>query len=232
MKQYPRLRHPTPSFIAALALGGWVMVNPACRTQEHPPAAAPPAPAAPAPSPPPAAPSVEAVAPPAEAGGNADRYFRVIEPHLERVSIYEGAEVFLRELAKTPERARHLLTAHWCVSEVSNGGFQQFFAGAAGVMGPESVVGLRALGLNDNAVLLEQAMAILGAKYPREMARRNQLLKRLARTGQGKAPARQRADADTSPFAALDEQFLQALQARPGGFDAAAAAYAKAGSSL
>jgi hypothetical protein len=144
---------------------------------------------------------------------DADVYFKVIEPHFERVTIYEGPEVFLRELEATPERARHLLTAHWCASEISNGGFQQFFAGAAGVMGPEAAAGLRALGLTDSAAVLDKAMARLGRPYPREAARRNQLLKKLG----GKR----------SPFSTLDDEFLRSLQARPGGFDAVAASYAR-----
>jgi glycosyltransferase involved in cell wall biosynthesis len=195
----------------ALALAALVLslaVTPACRQRaaEAPRAASPPAVTAPpAPAPPTPVPLKDA-----------DVYFQVIEPHFERVSIYEGPELFLRELEKTPERARHLLTAHWCVSEISNGGFQQFFAGAAGVMGPESAAGLRALGLTDNAEILEKAMARLGRPYQREADRRNQVLKKLGGKRRG-----------ASPFADLDDQFLRALQARPGGFDAVAAAYSR-----
>ena len=190
----------------ALALAALVLsltVTPGCRQQaaEAPPAAPPPAATAP-PAPPPPAPAPVPLK-------DADVYFQQIEPHFERVTIYEGPEPFLRELENTPERARHLLTAHWCVSEISNGGFQQFFAGAAGVMGPESAAGLRALGLTDNAAILEKAMARLGRPYQREAPRRNQVLKKLGGKRRG-----------ASPFADLDDQFLRALQARPGGFDA------------
>ena len=59
-------------------------------------------------------------------------------------------------------------------------------------------------------------MARLGRPYPREAARRNQVLKKLARQA-----------TRGNPFADLDDQFLRALQARPGGFDAVAAAYAR-----
>jgi hypothetical protein len=179
----------------------------ACRKQAPEPPPAVPAPSAAAPPP---------AAPPAPPKKDADVYFQAIEPHFERVTIYDGPQVFLRELQATPERARHLLTAHWCVSEVSNGGLQQFFAGAAGVMGPEAAAGLRALGLEDSAAILDKAMARLGKAYPRETARRNQVLKRLSA---GKR----------SPFHDLDEPFLQTLQARTGGFDAVAAAYARQG---
>jgi len=79
-------------------------------------------------------------------------------------------------------------------------------------MGPEAAAGLRALGLTDSADILDKAMARLGSPYPREAARRNQLLKKLGKK---------------HPFSALDEEFLRTLQARAGGFDAVAAAYAR-----
>ena len=47
-------------------------------------------------------------------------YRAIIKPHWERVSIYEGADTFLREYAR--DVARNLLSAHWCQSEVCNGG--------------------------------------------------------------------------------------------------------------
>jgi glycosyltransferase involved in cell wall biosynthesis len=207
----PAVPGPRAAVALALALGISLSMQGACRPREAPP----PAPAAaatanPAPVPPPVA---AAPAPTRDA----DVYFKVIEPHFERVSIYDGPEPFLRELERTPERARHLLTAHWCVSEISNGGFQQFFAGAAGVMAPESVAGLRALGLEDNARLLEKAIARLGKPYPRAADQRNRqldLLNRKAARGQ-------------SPFSDVDEPFLRALRAHAGGFDGVAAAYAR-----
>ena len=181
----------------------------ACRAADKPAASAP-APAAPAPAAPAPAPAEETPS----AGTAGDAYFSLIEPHFERVSIYQGPQVFLDQYQRTPERARHLLTAHWTASEISNGGFLQLFSGAAGVLAPEAVAGLQAIGLADNARILTEAMALLGPKYPREMDRRNRLL-----------AARKRRQ--PNPFATLDEQFFQALRRHPGGFNAVAAAYAR-----
>ena len=122
--------------------------------------------------------------------------------------------MFLRELEATPERARHLLTAHWCASEISNGGFQQFFAGAAGVMAPEAAAGLRALGLADSAAVLDRAMALPGPAVSRARS-------------PGATSAEEAGGGKRSPFTALDDEFLRSLQARPGGFDAVAASYAR-----
>jgi hypothetical protein len=66
-----------------------------------------------------------------------DLYWTMIEPHWKRVTIYEGGDPFLREYARTPETARNLLSAHWCQSEVCNGGLHQFFFNPTGVLAPE-----------------------------------------------------------------------------------------------
>jgi hypothetical protein len=71
----------------------------------------------------------------------------MIKPHWKRVTIYEGGDPFLREYARTPEAARNLLTAHWCQSEVCNGGPHLFFFNPTGVLAPEAAIGYEAIGL-------------------------------------------------------------------------------------
>ena len=56
-----------------------------------------------------------------------ERYWHFVEPHWERVDIHNGGDAFLRDFTRTPEAARNLLAAHWCQSEVRNGGLNQFF---------------------------------------------------------------------------------------------------------
>lgn len=180
---------------------------------------------APPPPPPPAA-SVDAAAlageknaekPVAEAyASDGDAYFAVIEPHFQRVSIYAGPAKYLAEYAATPERPRNLLTAHWCAAEISNGGFMHLFSSSAGVVAPEALVGLRAMGLGESAAVVEEAMKVFGANYPREHRARHKAVTAYKR--------RQKVD---NPFAELDERFFASLKRHPGGFDAVAAAYAR-----
>ena len=68
-------------------------------------------------------------------------YFDLIEPIWEQVSIYDGEAVFLRQFGAIAERQKHVLAAHWCQSEVCNGGFLQFFHNSTGVLCPEAVTG-------------------------------------------------------------------------------------------
>ena len=44
-----------------------------------------------------------------------------------------------------PAVARDLLTTHWVVSEVCNGGFHQLFTNPTGVLVPEAVTGFRSM---------------------------------------------------------------------------------------
>jgi hypothetical protein len=143
-------------------------------------------------------------------------YWRLVEPHWERVSIYDGETAFRREYDKTPERSRHLLAAHWCVSEVRNGGLDQFFSNPTGILAPEAAQGFRAIGLPKLATLLRQAMDKFGSPYPRNRERRQAALVRVQNRG-GKDDA----------FKLLDDRFFDLLEAAGGGFEAAADAYAR-----
>jgi hypothetical protein len=55
-------------------------------------------------------------------------YWSVMEPAFEAVSIYDGHRVYAEQVAKFPPHVRNLLAAHWCQSEVCNGGLNQFSA--------------------------------------------------------------------------------------------------------
>lgn len=203
MRSQPRAL-PATLLLAALAL-------PACRDKT--PASSPPAP----PPPPAAQPAVEPA--PAVELSDGDAYFAVIEPYMDRLSIYDPPAKFAAAYAEAPEKARNLLTAHWAVAEVSNGGFLQLFSSAAGVLAPEAVAGLAAIGLPENAAILTEAMAILGKTYVREHRARHKLVQTLKRKNKSE-----------NPFAALDERFFAQLKRRPGGFDAVAGAYARGAS--
>jgi hypothetical protein len=53
-------------------------------------------------------------------------YWDLVDPYWEKVSIYDGGDVFLLEYKKLPTASKHLFAAHWLQSEVNNGGFGQF----------------------------------------------------------------------------------------------------------
>lgn len=85
-------------------------------------------------------------------------YWRLVGPSWEEINIYDGPDVFLDSYSKAPVEAALLYAAHFCQSEVCNGGFKQFFFNPTGVLAPEAVLGFRAIGQEKVAELVENAM--------------------------------------------------------------------------
>jgi len=144
-------------------------------------------------------------------------YWTVIEPHWNRVTIYEGGDSFLREYTRTPEVARNLLSAHWCQSEVCNGGLHQFFFNPTGVLAPEAVVGYEAMGLPGLGSVVRRAIIFFGPPYPREQERRQQALDKHAKAH----------PFAWDPFEKLNDEFFDLLKNEGGGWASAADEYAK-----
>src|SRR5256885_2761008 len=107
-------------------------------------------------------------------------YWSYVEPIWDRVSIYDGPEVFLDQVSKVSQVQKHLFAAHWCQSEVRNGGLHQFFSNPTGVLAPEALEAFRAIGLHQWTAILEEAMAFFSPSYPREQDDRLRMLARAA----------------------------------------------------
>ncbi len=95
-------------------------------------------------------------------------YFKLVEPYWESISIYDGAEKFTTAFNAAPEKVRVLFAIHWFQSEVMNGGLGQFFSNPTGILAPEAVAGLRAIGMPECASILDEAMKFFGDVYPRK----------------------------------------------------------------
>lgn len=145
-------------------------------------------------------------------------YWDAIEPIWKPVSIYDGPKVFLDAFAKLPAPVGHLYAAHWCSSEVCNGGLMQFFCNPTGVLGAEAVAGFRAIGLADTAATVEEAMAFFGPTYPRDQGAR------CAALAPHKADWE---DGGPSPFDDLDDRFFELIEEENGGFGPAMDRYAE-----
>jgi hypothetical protein len=144
----------------------------------------------------------------------AESYWDHIEPFWEEINIYDGPEIFLRQFAEIPEHAGHLFAAHWCISEVCNGGFHQFFYNSTGVLAPEAVEGFKAIGLPETAAVIAEAMARLPAPYPRDRDIRQNALDALD-------PEEEDEDDWESPFDDLDTKFYDLYDTENGGMAAA-----------
>jgi hypothetical protein len=145
-----------------------------------------------------------------------DQYWALVEPHWERVDI-DTPEAFLASFANTPPLARDLLAAHWCVSEVCNGGFHQFFFNSTGVLAPEAATGFASIGLVQLSSLVRAAMLFFGEAFPRDRETRIATLE-----------AHECESPDSAgPFAELDDQFYDLIATEGGGWEEAADRFAR-----
>lgn len=147
-------------------------------------------------------------------------YWALVEPIWDSVDIYGEPDAFLRQYAAVrPVQAAHLFAAHWCQSEVYNGGFEQFFCNPTGVLAPEALEAFRLIGLSEWAESLEEAMRFFGDPYPRDDAVRQQILARAIRA--------KRKPRET--FALQDARCYEWNKREPNGFTRLADIYAQTG---
>lgn len=137
-------------------------------------------------------------------------YWRLVGPICEVINIYDGPDVFLDSYSKTRVEAALLYAAHFCQSEVCNGGFQQFFFNSTGVLAPEAVLGFRAIGQEKVAALVENAMLPFASPYLRDREARQSILETLP----------------PKAFESLNEHFFELINVEADGFEAAADRYA------
>ena len=136
-------------------------------------------------------------------------YWDIVEPVWDIIDIYEGPEVFRRTYNSTPRESRLMFAAHYCQSEVCNGGFAQFFGNSTGVLAPEAVEAFREIGQPQVAALVRSAMDLFGPSYPRDRDEREGRLSGIA----------------GSALDALDKSFFNLIESEEGGFEAAANRY-------
>jgi hypothetical protein len=149
----------------------------------------------------------------------ANGYWGVLEPFWEKINIYRGSAVFRRTYGAAPPIERDLFAAHFCESEVSNGGLHQFFMNPTGVLAPEAAAAFRRVGFKGTASSLEKAMEFFGARYPREQRIRAARLDAFAR----KNPD------NWDPFLRLTARFYRSLGRQHAPFFNALDRYAQAG---
>ena len=69
-------------------------------------------------------------------------------------------------LAKLSDGQRALYALHWCVAEVSNGGFDQFLTNWNSAFADETVVGFERIGAWESAEVLRNAIDVFASRPP------------------------------------------------------------------
>ncbi len=167
--------------------------------------------------------------------GEQRSYWELLEPHWSRLGDYCGDD-FLEIASAFPRPIILLYAAHFCQSEVCNGGLLQFFWNSTGVMAQEAIEGYHAIGMPLLAHVLEEAVLKFGRDYPREREKRwDALLEASPLTGEQLETIFSNSRnfflgfrEATLPLGldALDKQFWKLLEWESGGFENAATTYA------
>lgn len=98
-------------------------------------------------------------------------YWALVEPLFQQVDTTDAA-AYSKSVEVIPREVVLLFAAHFCLSEVHNGGFLQFFWNSNGMMAPEAIEGFKAIGMPKLASVVKAAAAPLGSPYPREREER------------------------------------------------------------
>ncbi|MSQ09427.1 MAG: DUF4375 domain-containing protein [Dehalococcoidia bacterium] len=128
----------------------------------------------------------------------------LVEPMRGKVALDQGSAALFRDLANYSVRERFLFAVLACADEVRAGDFRRFFASPEGIMGPEAIAGLRAMGMVNTAAVAQKAANVLGREFPRDLAER-----------------RRAVDANVAALNTLDAEFTQLLSVEAGGIDVA-----------
>ncbi len=143
-------------------------------------------------------------------------YWALVELVWDQIDIYSGEDKFLHDFLTAAEAPRILFTVHWLQSEVMNGGLGQFFDNDTGVLAPEAVEGLKALGMRAAAIELSKAMKFFGDPYPRSRLARQGVFERFY----------EEVGADAIPLLEEEDRFAELLENENGGFWQAANRFA------
>jgi len=84
--------------------------------------------------------------------------WKVIEPMWGLLKTPYEPDERLQTVATPGQRAFYAL--HWTISEVSNGGFHQYFYNSTGYLAPEAITGAELLGASEYANVIRRATSI------------------------------------------------------------------------
>lgn len=108
-----------------------------------------------------------------------DDYFAVIEPVFLFVSIYDGPQRYEEDLANFSTEQRLVLAYHWYLSEVNNGGHDQFYYNSTGIVWPDAVKAFRELGYLEVVAIINASAKRLGGNPSLDRAERQEQMEQM-----------------------------------------------------
>lgn len=87
-----------------------------------------------------------------------DGYWNTIEQAYDDVSIYDGRSVFLEDLKRYPTYVGDLLSAHWLLSEMSNGGLFQLYLNPTRCVTESAIAAFERMGLAEVGLAVSRSL--------------------------------------------------------------------------
>ena len=103
----------------------------------------------------------------------------LIQPLWYNVSIYDGLDVYNKDLEGFTDAQRKIFALYWYDSEVCNGGHDQFFSNSTGIVWKDVIEGMRMIGDNEDAENFQKAIDLFGGEIPFDRDERNAILNKL-----------------------------------------------------
>lgn len=105
--------------------------------------------------------------------------WELIQPLWYTVSIYDGPDVYERDLEPFSDAQRKILGLFWYDSEVCNGGHDQFFSNSTGIVWKDAIECMRMIGAHKYAENFQKAVDLFGGSIPYDRKERNNVLEKL-----------------------------------------------------
>lgn len=104
--------------------------------------------------------------------------YRVIEPVWWSVSIYDGEKQYNKDLAKFTKPQRYVFAIEWYLSEVNNGGHDQFYYNSTGIVWEDAMKGFQEIGASENYDIIKESAVMLGGKPNKDREKRHDELEK------------------------------------------------------
>lgn len=109
---------------------------------------------------------------------NSDDVFSVIEPLWWSVSIYDDEKKYYEDLSLFTDPQKYVFAIQWYLSEVNNGGHDQFYFNSTGIVWEEAMIGFRTIGLNEGFDILQQSTKLMGGNPSKDREERQDQLEK------------------------------------------------------
>lgn len=107
------------------------------------------------------------------------RISEIIDPVWWSSNIYNDVAAYDLCLQRFSRGQRLMFALTWYETEVNNGGHNQFFVNSTGIVWPDALAALEAIGATENADILKEANKRMGGSPPRDRDARVQQLEKL-----------------------------------------------------